>query len=186
MIAAVVIVVAAAIVLAATLVMLGGKSNDDGLVTGPMSERIIQAGDLGSEWRVRTAFSNDTGYSETGAYEIGTIVLERHNASGGVALVVQVWMIFYNSTENATSSYTDYVTEFATTAASTHLNPQQVNVGDGAMIYDLNRTQTGYGKSAIFTEKNVVCVVQYSIMSAQETLSDQMVIDLINKQIDKL
>lgn len=188
MIAAAVIAVAVVIVLAALLVAPGGRSDDhDSLVAGPISERILQASDLGSGWQVRNAFTNETGDSATGAYDVGTIILERHNASGGVSFIVQVWMMLYNTTENATSGYQSHIAEFATTSADTHPNPQQVNVGDGAMMYDSYRLTTGHdGKSLIFHERNVVCLIDYAIMSPQETLSEQTVIDLANKQIDKL
>lgn len=177
----------AAVLILASIILLGSGSEEDGPVTGSMSDLILQPRDMGSEWQVHIGFANSTYDMQPGAYQMGEITLKRDNGSADGLYILKVSLIFYESTEGATLDFENISEDIATDLALDYPNPKAVDVGDDdAWVYDIDRLATGLdGKSAFFRERNVICIIQYGA-GLPGMVTESMVIDVANMQIDKL
>ncbi|WP_019178141.1 hypothetical protein [Methanomassiliicoccus luminyensis] len=175
------VAVAAALILA-SIALLGSGSEEEDLVTGKISEKILQPEDMGAGWTAYKAFSNATGPMPSGAYEDGSITLKSHNATGQPAFIIEITLVFFNSSESAESFYQGYIGN----PPMGLLNPQSVQVGDNATIYDAVSYLVGHdGKILVLKERNVVCYISYGATQPGQ-VTEVMAIEAANKQIDKL
>lgn len=165
--------------------------NEPERVSGIASDFIPGASDMGDGWEASEIITDMTGFESStnlAADSGAQISFIRYNSTGHLEYQVDISMIVFNTTEDATTYYNKTAVADRPSQGDPGVKPEipviiaNVSVGDGGIIVDGPHITLGHeAKWLFFIDKNVVCGIAYHHAWSYDPLPNELLIDLANK-----
>jgi hypothetical protein len=164
-------------------------ASEDELVSGVASDFILNQSDMGSDWIASNVdFNLDAEPMNASIISVAGVTFEKLNSTGHLEYQVDISVIIFNTTEDATTYYNKTAVADRPLQGDPGAKPEipviiaNVSAGDGGIIVDGPHITLGHeAKGLYFIDKNVVCIIMYHHAWTYDPLPNELLIDLANK-----